>query len=99
MRCKSFDSFFINFANKTRLEIILLLREKPLSVTEITDHLKEEQSKISHNLIKLTQCNILKVEQKGRQRIYSLNTNTVLPMLGLVEDHVKKNCCRGCNKQ
>ncbi|MFH1682717.1 MAG: metalloregulator ArsR/SmtB family transcription factor [Candidatus Woesearchaeota archaeon] len=99
MRCKSFDSFFINFANKTRLSIILLLREKPLSVTEITAGLKEEQSKISHNLRKLTQCNILSVEQKGKQRIYSLNKQTVLPMLDLVENHVKNHCCLGCKKK
>lgn len=98
MRCRSFDSFFINFANKTRLEIILLLRKKPLSVTEITNYLKEEQSKISHNLKKLAQCNILKAEQKGKQRIYSLNKDTVLPMLKLVENHVKNHCCQGCKK-
>ncbi len=98
MRCKSFDNFFLNFANKTKLDIILCLKEKPLSVTEIAKRIKEEQSKVSHNLRKLADCNILRVKQKGRQRIYSLNKETVLPMLRLVEKHVKNNCRGGCRK-
>ena len=97
MRCKSFDLFFQNFANKTKLDIILVLKEKSLSVNEIASKLGEEQSKISHNLKKLIQCNILRVEQQGKQRIYSLNKETVLPMLKLVEKHVKHHCSE-CTK-
>ena len=98
MRCKSFDNFFMNFANKTKLDIIFLLSGGPLNVTEIAEKIGEEQSKISHNLKKLSACNILMVEQKGKQRIYSLNKETVLPMLELVEKHVKNYCTRDCQK-
>ena len=98
MRCKSFDLFFQNFANKTKLDIILILKEKGLSVNQIAEELKQEQSKISHNLKKLVQCNILSVEQAGKQRIYSLNKKTVLPMLELVETHVKRFCPQ-CTKE
>jgi len=98
MRCKSFDLFFQNFSNKTKLDIILVLKEKPLSVMEISEELKQEQSKISHSLKKLIQCNILRVEQQGKQRIYTLNKETVLPMLKLVETHVK-HFCPQCTKE
>ncbi len=98
MRCGSFDSFFMNFASKTKLDIIFSLVNGPLSVMEIAKMVGEEQSKISHNLKKLSECNILMVEKKGKQRIYSLNKETVLPMLGLVEKHVKNYCTRGCQK-
>ena len=98
MRCKSFDLFFQNFANKTKLDIILVLKEKRLSVNQIADKLGQEQSKISHNLKKLIQCNILNVEQQGKQRIYSLNRDTVLPMLKLVEEHVRHHC-NECTKE
>jgi DNA-binding transcriptional ArsR family regulator len=98
MRCGSFDSFFMNFANKTKLDIIFSLISSPFNVTEIAKRVGEEQSKISHNLKKLSECNILTVEQKGKQRIYSLNKETVLPMLELVEKHVK-NYCTKCSIQ
>ena len=97
MRCKSFDLFFQNFANKTKLDIILALKEEPLSVNEIAEKMGEEQSKISHNLKKLVQCNILRVEQQGKQRIYSLNKDTVIPILDLVGKHVQDHC-KTCHK-
>ena len=92
MRCTSIEKFFNNFAQRTKLSIILILKEKPLSVTEISQKISEEQSKVSHSLKKLTECNILTVKKSGKQRIYSLNRNTVLPLLNLVEEHVKHHC-------
>ena len=97
MKCNSYELFFRNFANKTKFDIIKLLRNGPLSVTDISKKLNVEQSKISHNLKVLNCCHVLEVEQKGRKRIYSLNKDTVAPMLKIVEEHVKKYCCKGCN--
>ncbi|MBU0459427.1 MAG: metalloregulator ArsR/SmtB family transcription factor [Nanoarchaeota archaeon] len=98
MKCQAVESFFVNFANKTKLDIILCLKEKPLSVNDLAKELNEEQSKISHNLKKLTECNILMVKQKGKQRIYSLNQQTVIPLLKLVEKHVQSYCRGKCKK-
>lgn len=96
MKHYSYNNFFMNFANKTKLGIILALENKPLSVNEITEIVKGEQSKISHNLSKLLQCHILNVKQKGKQRVYSLNSETVIPMLKIVKSHIKKNCLKAC---
>ena len=98
MKCKSYKVFFETISNKTRLAIVELLQKRSMSVTEICETLNEEQSKISHNLKKLTDCHFLDVEQKGKQRIYSLNRETVMPMLNLVEKHVRNHCSRGCSK-
>jgi len=98
MRCNSYDMFFQNFANKTKLDIILLLKQEALSATTIAKRIRQEQSTISHNLKKLTQCHILNVEQKGKERIYSLNKETVVPLLELVKKHVSINCPRGCSR-
>jgi len=98
MRCNSLNIFFTHFANKTKLDIILILKEKPLSVTKIAEKIKEEQSKVSHNLKSLVSCNLLTVERKGKQRIYSLNKETVLPILKLVQQHVQTHCRGGCCK-
>lgn len=75
----------------------MALKEKPLSVTEIGNHIKEEQSKVSHNLKKLSACHIIIAEQKGKNRIYSLNKETVMPILQLIEEHIKNNC-KKCDK-
>lgn len=96
MKCKSYNLFFETIANKTRLRILESLQKKPMSVTEICTELNEEQSKISHNLKCLVNCHFLEVEKKGKQRIYSLNKDTMVPLLQLVENHVKKYCCDKC---
>lgn len=99
MNEKAYELFFRNFANKTKLDIILCLKEKSLNVGEITKITNIEQSNISHNLKDLIGCKIVSMQQKGKHRIYSLNKQTVVPMLGLVEKHAKKNCPAGCNKK
>jgi|SRR3989339_1669548 len=98
MKCKSLSRFFGNFANPTKLEIITLLKDKPMCVNEMVKSIQEEQSKISHNLKKLVDCHILTVKQNGKLRIYSLNTDTVLPILNLVKKHVQCHCKCGCNQ-
>ncbi len=98
MKCPSYNLFFETISTKVRMAILCLLRLKPMSVSEICDALKEEQSKISHNLKKLVECHVLDVEQKGKKRIYSLNKDTVIPILDLVEKHVQKYCAGECRK-
>jgi DNA-binding transcriptional ArsR family regulator len=99
MNCKAYHHFFMNLANSTKIAIIDALKESSLSVNEITQRTGEEQSKVSHNLKTLCACNILTVEQQGKQRIYSLNKETILPILKLVDQHVKKNCKGLCGKK
>jgi len=96
MKSKSYNYFFLNFANKTKFDIIIALKEKPLNVTQIVKKVNKEQSAVSHNLKSLTRCNILTVKQKGKEHLYSLNKETVLPMLNLADKHVKCFCpiCR-----
>ncbi len=96
MKCPSYNIFFETISTKVRMEILSLLRHKSMSVSEICKSLGEEQSKISHNLKKLVECHILEAKQKGKQRIYSLNKDTVLPILDLVEKHVQKYCGGEC---
>ncbi|HJX05970.1 MAG TPA: winged helix-turn-helix domain-containing protein [Candidatus Nanoarchaeia archaeon] len=98
MKCDSYENFFMNFSNKTKFRIVMHLKDSPMSVNELSKRMGEEQSKISHNLAKLAACNIITVKQKGKQRIYSLNKDTVIPVLKLVEQHVKKHCAGGCHR-
>ncbi len=99
MKCKSYETFFVNFANKTKLGIITALRSMPLNVNAIAKKVNEEQSTVSHNLKKLTDCHVLDVKKVGKERIYSLNKDTVIPILKLVEKHVTKQCPGNCCKK
>ncbi len=100
----SYNIFFSNLANPLKIGIILSLREKSKNVSEIVKDLMLEQSKVSHALQSLKACNIVNVEQRGKERIYSLNEDTIVPMLKLIDKHASihcsnKKCMMGCNQK
>lgn len=99
MTKSTYHLFFSNLSNPLRIEIISVLKNKEMSVSEIAKILKVEQSKLSHALANLRECNIVNVKQNGKERIYSLNRKTILPMLKLIDQHAKMNCkgeCKMC---
>lgn len=96
---KTYHVFFGNLANPLRISIISALKEKDMSVSELGKELKAEQSKMSHALSSLKGCNIVNARKKGKERIYSLNKKTILPILLLIDKHAKLNCngkCKFC---
>ena len=97
MKINTYHFFFRNLANPLRIKIISALREKENSVSELSRELKIEQSKLSHALASLKCCNIVKVKQKGKQRIYFLNKDTIIPMLKLIDKHAKTFCKGLCS--
>ena len=82
--------FFKGFSNQTRLEIIDLLKKKPLTVNEISKKLNFEQSRVSHNLKCLENCGFVSATQEGNFRKYSLDQETILPIVKLFDKHIKK---------
>lgn len=97
-KCSSetYHVFFTNLANPLKIRIICSLREKDKNVSEISEELGVEQSKISHALASLKCCNIVNVKQKGKERIYFLNKETIIPMLKLIDKHAKTFCKGVC---
>ena len=90
--------FFKAFSNETRLEIIDLLKGGALTVTELCEKTGFEQSRVSHNLKCLENCGFVVAEQNGKWRKYSLDKETILPMVKLFDKHIKKykgrlECC------
>lgn len=96
MKSSTYHVFFSKLANPLRIKIITSLDKKPKSVNELVEELKVEQSKLSHALLELKECNIVNVKQDGKKRVYSLS-KTIIPILRLIECH-SKDCtkCRGC---
>ncbi len=84
--------FFKNLANPLRIKIVSLLKEKSCSVNQLAEKMQIEQSKLSHALACLRKCNIVQVNKQGKNRIYRLNKETILPILKLLDEHEKKFC-------
>jgi ArsR family transcriptional regulator len=83
--------FFQALANPARMQILALLREKgSSSVSQICDELGLEQTYISHSLKCLAFCGLVNVQREGKSRIYSLNKQTVLPLLEIVDRHLRE---------
>jgi DNA-binding transcriptional ArsR family regulator len=101
MKNNTYHVFFTNLANPLRVKIITSLKENEKNVTELSKELGVEQSKISHALRLLRHCNIVEVKQVGKQRRYSLNKQTIIPILELIDNHSKVFCggnCKACEK-
>ena len=98
----TYHIFFRNLANPLKIKIILQLKKGEKNVTELSRDLNVEQSKVSHALILLKRCNIVNIKREGKQRIYSLNKKTILPMFNIIDEHSKSFCnckeCKGCEK-
>jgi DNA-binding transcriptional ArsR family regulator len=84
--------FFKKLSNPLRTKIITSLRVSSKSVTQLYKDLNTEQSKISHALNSLKRCSIVTAKRKGKNIIYSLNKQTIIPMLNLIKKHEKKFC-------
>ena len=94
MKCPTYHVFFKNLANPLRVNIISLLKCREMNVNELVKELKEEQSKVSHALAALNHCNIVLSRQSGKNKIYSLNKKTILPLLKCVDSHECGICKR-----
>ena len=97
MFCKSYYDFFATLANRTNQLIINVLADGPKNVTQITKETNLEQSKISHALRRLSECKFVDYKQSGKERIYTLNKETILPILKLADQHAHKMCTK-CKK-
>jgi len=97
MNNSTYHIFFSNLSNPLRISIITSLKEKEKNVTELSRKFKIEQSKVSHALASLKSCRIVDVKQKGKERIYSLNKKTIIPILKLIDKHASTFCdCKKC---
>ncbi len=69
-------------ADDTRQQILVLLADKEMCVTEIVDAFKTGQPTISHHLNVLRQNGLLNRRKDGKQVYYSLNHDNVVSCCG-----------------
>ncbi|MBI3023517.1 MAG: helix-turn-helix transcriptional regulator [Thaumarchaeota archaeon] len=87
---KPYALFFQALANQTRMQVLHLLADKgSMNVSEICGELALEQTHVSHSLKCLTFCGLVTSSREGKSRIYSVNEQTVLPLLEIVDNHLR----------
>lgn len=91
------DDFFMVLSNRQRVRVLQFLGDEgPKNVGEISDRLGIQQSAVSHCLQRLRACHFVSVEQRGKERVYAINHDTVEPLFLLIDEHVRKYCAREC---
>ncbi|RLE10989.1 transcriptional regulator [Candidatus Aerophobetes bacterium] len=86
MRLTSYKLFFKALSNKTRFEIIQLLRKELLDVTSISKRLRFEQSRVSHNLKCLESCGFVVSRRDGKSKVYYLDNQHIIPILNEIDN-------------
>lgn len=77
---------FRGFSDPSRLSILEALRNKRLTVTEITQVTGLTQSNASNHLNCLRDCGLVSVENRGRYAYYALSDDRVAYLLQLADE-------------
>jgi DNA-binding transcriptional ArsR family regulator len=87
-------AFFAGLSDPTRVRILELLAERPLTVTEMVDRLDLAQGRISSHLSCLRWCGYVEARVEGRYNRYRLVDERVREILRLGEAIVRDNATR-----
>ncbi|MBS3159762.1 winged helix-turn-helix transcriptional regulator [Candidatus Woesearchaeota archaeon] len=83
------------FSNSTRLEILNLLRDRELSVTELIEKTKLSQANISQHLSIMKSKDIVISDRKGKNIYYKLTNPRIIKAFDIIKEilteKLKKN--------
>lgn len=79
------SNIFKALAHPTRLQIVRLLKEKPMCVCDILPQLESEQSNTSQHLTVLKNQGIVESKKDGLMVIYRIKSPEVYQMLDIAE--------------
>lgn len=85
-------NLFGTLSTSLKADIIALLKDGDLTVNDLAQKAGEERSKVSHALRTLKRCGFVYAERQGRNQVYSINKETILPLLKLAEQHMRQHC-------
>ncbi|MBK6586237.1 MAG: helix-turn-helix transcriptional regulator [Coprothermobacter sp.] len=82
--------FFDIFGDTSRIKILLALHDKPLPVSTIAELTGLSPSAVSHHLSLLRGRRVVKVERKGKYRVYELDDDHVSSVLKMAISHIQE---------
>lgn len=90
MDIEQITRFFTAMGDPIRLQIMLLLRDEPLNVGEITAQFKISRPAISHHLRVLKDANLVQSEKSGQEVYYAINTAYIVDELRNMADKLEQ---------
>lgn len=93
-RPAAFAAFFQGLADPTRVRILELLTEQPMTVSQLVDTLGVAQGRVSSHLACLRWCGYVRAEVDGRFNRYRLIDERVRRILHLGEAVMRDNADR-----
>ncbi|MDQ8738396.1 metalloregulator ArsR/SmtB family transcription factor [Paenibacillus sp. LHD-38] len=85
-QCDVKAKFMRGFSDKTRLQILELIKDEEKTVSQIVDQIKGNQSNISQHLACLKGCGIIVSRQEGKFIYYSLRNDQIGHLLNVMND-------------
>ena len=95
----AYKIFFGTLVSESRLKIINLLRNGKRNVSEIASELDLDQTNLSHDLARLKRCGFVNMEIDGKYRNYTLNFETIKPLMDIIDKHMTGNCIHIIEKE
>lgn len=80
---------FQAIADPVRRDIIELLAKEPLTVNAVAEEFDISRPAISKHLRILHECQIVHIQQKGRERYYSIQPHNLIPAFMWLEQYRK----------
>ena len=84
------EEVFKVIANQKRIEIILLLGNRELNVSQMVDMLGLRQSNLSQHLMLLRQQGLVTVRKSGRESYYKLSDDSIAKSIRIIHDFLRK---------
>jgi len=75
------ESSWKAISDDSRRQILLLLKKKEMTPTEIAQHFKFSRPAVSSHLRILKNSDLIRAKKIGKNRIYSLNTDKTYEMM------------------
>lgn len=82
--------FFSVFGDSTRMQIVSLLRQQEMNVTDIAECLDISVSAISHQLKTLKSHDLVRSKRSGKYSIYYLSDDHVTNIFDIGLNHLKE---------
>ncbi|MGH9982690.1 MAG: metalloregulator ArsR/SmtB family transcription factor [Nitrososphaeraceae archaeon] len=72
-------------SDENRREILLLLKKKDMTPTEVVEHFNFTLPAVSAHLRVLKDADLITEKKRGKNRFYSLNRNTTIEIIKFLE--------------
>lgn len=84
-----YPEFFATLANFSRLAIVQMLRQGVATVTQISETLGYEQSRVSHSLARLQRAGIVGCKWEQKRKMFYL-VDGIAPLLTEIENYLQQ---------